>query len=75
LAKLTPLPTQRVLKALQRAGWQLRPLRGAKHYVLVHTAIPGILTVPRHRETKKGTLSKIIKQAGLSVAQFQNLYK
>ena len=31
------------------------------------------LTVPLHRELKKGTLKRIIKDAGLTVEEFNNL--
>ena len=76
MAKLSPRPTRRVLRALARAGWIPRAHKpGAKHYTLEHRQIPGILTVPRHRVTKKGTLAKIIKQAGLTVGTFEKLYR
>lgn len=76
MAKLTSRPTSRVLKALQRAGWVRRTGRpGAKHTVLENTALPGILVVPRHRNVKKGTLARIIRQAGLTLAEFEQLYR
>ena len=76
MARLTPRPTKRVLKALARAGWNLRAVKpGTKHYVLQHSTLPGILTVPRHRMTKKGTLAKILKEAGLGRAEFEKLYR
>lgn len=76
MGKLTPRPTVRILRALKRAGWSQRPSKpGASHYVLVHPEIPGIVTVPRHRETRKGTLGHIIKQAGLTLAEFERLYR
>lgn len=75
MAKLTDCPTRRVLAALQRAGWELRPQRGAKHHVLVHRGLPGIVTVPRHQNVKKKTLGKIIKEAHLTLPEFEKLYR
>ena len=76
MARLTPRPTKRILKALSRAGWALRSHNpGSKHYVLEHADLPGILTVPRHSTTKKGTLAAIIKQAGLTREEFERLYR
>ena len=76
MTKLTGRPTSRVLKALRRAGWAAKPGKsGSKHHVLVHRDLPGILTVPRHPETRKGTLGKIIKEAGLTQRQFEELYR
>jgi predicted RNA binding protein YcfA (HicA-like mRNA interferase family) len=75
LPKLTPRPTSRVLKALKRAGWALRADRpGSRHYVLEHLTRPGIVTVPRHPEIKKGTLGAIIKEAGLTLTEFERFY-
>ena len=76
MSKLTPRPTRRVLKALGRVGWVLRPGKpGAKHYVLKHSTLPGIITVPRHALTRKKTLGKIIKQAGLTLKEFEKIYR
>ena len=76
MPKLTPRPTRRVVKALERAGWVRRTDKpGAKHTVLVHLTLPGILVVPRHPYVRKGTLGKIIKQAGLTLAEFERLYR
>ena len=43
MRKLTALPTQRVLRALRRAGWEV--YGGAKHYKLLNPTKPGALTV------------------------------
>lgn len=32
-----------------------------------------IVPVPRHREVQRGTLSSILRRAGLSVDEFENL--
>lgn len=73
MRKLTELPTAHVLLALRRAGWQVHG--GGAHYKLLHYEKPGALTVPRARRLKKGTVRAIIRQAGLSVAEFFALYK
>ncbi|HOD83454.1 MAG TPA: type II toxin-antitoxin system HicA family toxin [Phycisphaerae bacterium] len=75
MPKLTPLPTSRVLRTLERAGWRLRRDGGSKHHVLNHPDIPGIVTVPRHPRVKPGTLRSIIRQAGLTVKAFLDLFR
>ena len=76
MSKLTPRPTNRVLRALSRAGWRLRKKNpGTKHYVLEHPTLPGIVSVPRHPKTRKRVLGKIIKQAGLTLQKFEKLYR
>lgn len=68
MPKLTELPTRRVLRALQRAGWEIHT--GSKHYKLLHLTRPGAMTVPKGRTVKKGTLRAIIRQAGMTVEDF-----
>ena len=75
MPRLTDRPTTRILKALRRAGWFQREPAGKKHYVLVNPKLPGIVTVPRHRMAKKGTLSSIIKQAGMTLDDFEQFYR
>ena len=72
MAKLASLPTSRVLAALRRAGWEVS--HGGKHYKLLHPTRPGAMTVPRGRELKKGTVRAIIRQAGLTMDEFWDLY-
>ena len=71
--KLIPLPTDRVLRALQRAGWEVHA--GGKHYKLVRVDPPCVLAVPRASPLKKGTIRAILRQAGLSPAEFWKLYR
>lgn len=76
MPKLTPRPTKRILRALRRAGWALRAVKpGTKHYVLKHHTLPGIIAVPRHALTRKKTLGAIIKQAGLTLKEFEEIYR
>jgi len=61
---------------LKRAGWTQRPTgAGAKHYVMTHKDKAGIVTIPRYRQIAKGTLTNIIEAAGLTVREFERLYR
>ncbi|MFP4052849.1 MAG: type II toxin-antitoxin system HicA family toxin [Phycisphaerae bacterium] len=73
MAKLTPLPTARVSKALARAGWEVSG--GGKHYKLIHPTRPGAMTIPRDTPLKRGTLRAIIRQAGMTVDEFMEFYR
>ncbi|MCL4523865.1 MAG: type II toxin-antitoxin system HicA family toxin [Acidobacteria bacterium] len=44
------------------------------HIILIHPDDPlKTLTVPNHRTLKPGTLSKLVKDAGLAIEQFIEL--
>jgi predicted RNA binding protein YcfA (HicA-like mRNA interferase family) len=54
------------IKLIEEDGWKLKRTRGA-HRVYTHATKPGIVVVPGHlgSDVATGTLSSILKQAGL----------
>ncbi|MDE2900114.1 MAG: type II toxin-antitoxin system HicA family toxin [Chloroflexota bacterium] len=60
------------VRALGRAGFHLRRQKGS-HMVLVRQTPFAMVVVPGHRELDTGTLRAIIRQAGLSVAEFSEV--
>ncbi|MBI5125493.1 MAG: type II toxin-antitoxin system HicA family toxin [Planctomycetes bacterium] len=68
------LPYTQVVKALQRAGFVVVRQRGSHIRLQKRTPKELIkITVPAHKPIKKSTLSKIIKEAGLTVEGFREL--
>ena len=69
------LSPDQVIRAFERAGWQKRPTKkkGAKHTVLERPGAEPILSVPRHRIVKTGTLRRLIALAGMTVEEFVQL--
>lgn len=63
-----------VLRALQRDGWVVVRQKGSHIRLQKHLLTEVLkLTVPAHRPIKRSTLSHILKQARLSVEQFNTL--
>jgi len=63
-----------VIKALCKAGFRVVRQRGSHVRLEKRTEDRTIkLTVPLHKSLKKGTLRKIIKDAGLTVQEFNRL--
>ena len=54
-------------RLLHLHGWQLQRIRGS-HHIYIHPDKTEILTVPVHanQDLKIGTLSKLLKDAGLT---------
>jgi predicted RNA binding protein YcfA (HicA-like mRNA interferase family) len=74
---MPPLPRltgAETIRRLSRDGWFLSRVAGS-HHVLRHPTKPGRVTVPVHGSTivKPGTMGSIIRQAGLTVAEFLSL--
>jgi len=61
-----------VIKALHRMGFVVDHQRGS--HVFLHNLEKNIsVVVPDHKELKKGTLSSILKKAGITVEQLKEL--
>lgn len=61
-----------LLRALERVGWQVTRQRGS-HVRLKHPERATALTVPLHRELKRGTLGGILTDAGLDPDELRRL--
>lgn len=73
---MSPLPVvsgREVVSALAKIGYERDRQRGS-HIILRQREQPHRrLVVPDHREIAKGTLRAIIRQAGLTVGEFEDL--
>ena len=68
------LPYDQVIRALQRNGWIVVRQKGSHIRLQKHTTTETLkLTVPAHRPIKRTTLSHILKQARLTIEQFNEL--
>ena len=57
---------------LKRAGWTVDRQVGS-HVMMVKPDYPYTLSIPQHRELGVGLLKKLLKQARLSVEEFNDL--
>ena len=63
-----------IVHGLQRDGWIMVRQRGHHVRLQKHTVTETLkLTVPAHRPVKRSTLAHILKQAGLSLDDFNRL--
>ena len=60
------------VKKFRRAGWVVDRQVGS-HVMLVKQGYPYTLSVPQHKELGIGILKKLLKQAELSVKEFNAL--
>ena len=73
MSTLPRISGHEVVSALLKAGYE-RDRQIGSHIVLRQEIYPyRRIVVPDHREIAKGTLRKIIKQAGLTVGEFKHL--
>ncbi|MBO8151785.1 MAG: hypothetical protein DRP92_03880 [Candidatus Neomarinimicrobiota bacterium] len=73
MSTLPRISGREVVAALLKIGYEKDRQKGS-HIVLRQVAYPHRrIVVPDHHEMAKGTLRKIIKQAGLTVEEFKQL--
>jgi predicted RNA binding protein YcfA (HicA-like mRNA interferase family) len=74
MTKVPLLSYDQVIRALQRDGWVVVRQKGSHVRIQKHTPRETLkLTIPAHRPIKRSTLSHILKQAKLSVEEFDEL--
>lgn len=71
MARLPIVKPKQVIRAHKRAGFYIHHQTGS-HARLIHQTEPELrITVPIHnKDIPKGTLARIIRQAGLTVDEF-----
>jgi predicted RNA binding protein YcfA (HicA-like mRNA interferase family) len=63
---------RRLIKALEADGWRVARQRGS-HVRLRKTEARSALVIPVHRELKKGTLARILREANLDADDLRRL--
>jgi predicted RNA binding protein YcfA (HicA-like mRNA interferase family) len=74
MSKVPSLSYDKIIRALQRAGWVMVRTKGSHVRLQKHIMNETLkLTIPAHQPVKRSTLSHILKQARLTVDDFLNL--
>ena len=72
MPKLPAVKPKKVIKILEKSGFQLMRIKGS-HYIF-YRKDRGIISVPYHnKELKPGTLTDILKKADISIDQFLDI--
>ncbi|MBM3118311.1 MAG: type II toxin-antitoxin system HicA family toxin [Chloroflexi bacterium] len=69
MPRLPAISGKEAVDAFEKAGWRVARREGS-HIILTKVGVPTILSVPAHREVRRGTLRSLIRKAGLSVEEF-----
>jgi predicted RNA binding protein YcfA (HicA-like mRNA interferase family) len=76
MKKLPVISGEDLIRALRRHGFGVGRQRGSHVRLKFKSAEKTIkLTVPLHNPLKKGTLQRILKNAGISVEELKDLLK
>jgi len=71
--KLPAISPQKLAKALERAGFELKRIKGS-HYYYYNPETEKIAVVPFHKnDLRKGTLHAILRDADISIEELAEL--
>jgi predicted RNA binding protein YcfA (HicA-like mRNA interferase family) len=70
---LADLPLRKVVEALRKAGFAHVRTKGS--HAVFQNANGRVVIVPQHSTVKRGTLASILRQAGLTPAEFLRLLR
>lgn len=73
MPRLPVVSGSEVVKALTKIGFFVDHQTGSHVIIRREGEKARTITVPQHRELKKGTLGAIIRQSGLTVKEFEDL--
>jgi len=72
MSKLPQVSGSDVVRALQKAGFSIRPQHGS--HIIMRREVPFAQTVvPNHRQIDRGTLRAILRQTDVGVDEFTKL--
>ena len=69
MPQLPALGWRDVVKAFEDLGWEFSRQSGS-HIAMVKDGVPATLSIPKHKEVRKGTLRSLIRSAGLTIDEF-----
>jgi len=69
MVRLPIVSGKEAVHAFNRAGWEISRREGS-HIILTKTGMIATLSVPDHKEIKRGILRSLIRMAGLTIEEF-----
>jgi predicted RNA binding protein YcfA (HicA-like mRNA interferase family) len=72
MPKLPVISGRDARRVFEKVGWRFDRQRSS-HMILVKTGVPTNLSVPDHRELDRGLLRGLIRDAGITVEEFNAL--
>ncbi len=73
MSKLPVVSGKDMIKILRKIGFKVDRRRGGHIYLIKDEPFFKAVSVPNHKELKKGTLKNILKRSGLTVDDFMKL--
>ena len=74
MPRLPAISGREVVRVFEGVGWKVSRREGS-HIILTKPGMAATLSIPDHREIRRGTLRSLIRKAGLTVEEFAALLR
>jgi len=75
MAKLPVISGKKALKAFIKAGWYIDRRAKSRHIIMKKQGMKTTLSIPEHKKLDRGLLRALIRDAYISVEEFNRLLK
>jgi len=75
MAKLPVISGKKAVKAFMKAGWRIDRRAKSRHIIMKKQGMRTTLSVPEHKKLDRGLLRALIRDAYISVEEFNGLLK
>jgi len=72
MGRLPVVSGAEAVRIFETVGWTVDRRRGS-HVILVKEGHPATLSIPDHKELARGTLRSLIRSAGMTTEDFENV--
>ena len=73
--KLPVISGKEAITAFEKAGWYIDRRAKSRHIIMKKAGMKMILSIPEHKTLDRGLLRALIRDAYLSVAEFNELLR
>ena len=73
--KLPVISGKEAIRAFQNGGWYIERRAKSRHIIMKKSGVKTTLSIPEHKTLDRGLLRALIRDAYISVADFNELLK
>jgi predicted RNA binding protein YcfA (HicA-like mRNA interferase family) len=73
--KLPVISGKQAIRAFEKAGWYIDRRAKSRHIIMKKPGVKTTLSIPEHKTLDRGLLRALIRDAFISVADFNKLLK
>jgi len=74
MPRMRVISGKETIRVFERGGWKVSRREGS-HIIMTKAGVLATLSVPEHRELRRGTSRSLIRKSGMTVEEFVLLFR